>query len=472
MLNTRVLIDLRWMIPGYSGGMEMGARAMLETLIQAPTSHEFTLLLPTVTRYDFDLRQRANFQLQISDGPGSYLDEFNYRRKARRARRAGQALPGTWINAQQSQARVGVSFSGAIQADLFSLKNLVVIHDLQHEFFPQFFDPQELQNLRRDLQATITHADCILAVSNFTRQTLLERFALPAERVITAYQGTPAQFSRPVDQPERVWHKYGLSAGQYLFYPAATWPHKNHRLVLQALAILKAEHGFSPPLACTGAAKEAHLELLAMIQELRLADQVQFLGFCPQDDFPALYQGAAALVFPSLFEGFGLPVLEAMASGCLVICSQATSLPEVAGDAARMIDPQDAAGLAAAIYEVIHDPVLRQSLAARGRLQATRFTWESFVAQMLHQIDRLAESSAAELSLPRQSRPGGPSPRQERSRDLIYLGRERRRQGHPWGAFIPYLAGLVRGPDVFFNLVFFPTLRDRLLRPLLKKLKL
>ena len=116
----------------------------------------------------------------------------------------------------------------------------------------------------------------------------------------------------PAANQRQVLDKYGLKRGEYLLFPGNTWPHKNHAAAFQALRVLREAYGLEPLLVCTGSAKEAHGELLARSGDARLGDQVRFLGYCPLDDMPSLYEGAAALLFPSLFEGFGLPLLEAM----------------------------------------------------------------------------------------------------------------------------------------------------------------
>jgi len=170
--------------------------------------------------------------------------------------------------------------------------------------------------------------------------------------------------------------KYGLQPGSYLFFPAHTWQHKNHRTAIDALRILRETSGLTPTLVCTGGAREAQPALEQQIAEHGLQKQVRFLGYCPHGDLPTLYRGAACLIFPSLFEGFGMPVLEAMACGCPVVCSNTSSLPEIAGDAALQVDPFDGEAFAAAAARLLRDADLRMDMRARGLSQAARFSWQ------------------------------------------------------------------------------------------------
>ncbi len=482
---AHILIDLRWMIPGYTGGIEILARTFVETLLRTETRHGFTLLLPSAARYDFDLQDRPNFHLQISDGPISYVDEVNWRINTKRARQFETRNGQTWINHRRSSASIALSLQGSIHPDLLTLKNLALIPDLQHEVFPEFFDPHELENRRRDIQNTIANACRIITISQFSRQALLDRFKISPDRVIVAYPAAEPIFNQASIESEQIWNKYGLNPGKYLFYPAHTWPHKNHRLIFQALAILKQTRRISIDLVCSGAPKEAHQDLVKLSESLGIQEQFRFLGYCPRPEIPALYKGATALVLPSLFEGFGMPVLEAMQSGCPVICSNATSLPEVAGNAACYIDPDDPANLAQAIHQVLTNHALREELIINGRRQAAYFTWEQFSKVILDSLDFIADQldsdplqagtalDQASFSVENNSKSiSNRNLRIRRARDLIYRAIEHNRQSQYFQSTYYALHAFLIGPDVFFNLFLFPQIRDKLLRPILRKFSL
>jgi glycosyltransferase involved in cell wall biosynthesis len=162
----------------------------------------------------------------------------------------------------------------------------------------------------------------------------------------------------------------------FLYYPAATWLHKNHVSLFKALSILYAEHGFDGELVLTGVATKAKDSLLANIAEMGLKDKVRVLGYLPYEKLPVLYNLARLTVFPSLFEGFGMPVLEAMACGCPVACSNVTSIPEVAGDAARYFDPNSPEQIAQTILSLWDDERALRELGEKGVQRVELFGWE------------------------------------------------------------------------------------------------
>jgi len=169
--------------------------------------------------------------------------------------------------------------------------------------------------------------------------------------------------------------KYGLFQ-EFLLYPAATWPHKNHLSLLRAMHILK-RRGFRGELVLTGMAMQNHSFVLKTIRELELQDNVRVLGYVPDEDMPALFCAATLMVFPSLFEGFGIPVIEAMAVGCPVACSNVTSLPEIVGNAALMFDPREPDNIAETIWKIWNDDSLQETLRNRGLERAKLFSWET-----------------------------------------------------------------------------------------------
>ncbi len=479
---AHTLVDLRWMIPGYAGGIEILARALVNELLGAEPRREFTLILPIVDSYDFDLRRHPNFHIQVCDGPGSYWDKLNWQFRKRIANRKGQTIDGVWVNGRRTTAKFALSLSGIIDQDLYPLKNVLLVPDIQHEYLPELFSTQELANRQRDFAASAKQAQRIVTISEFSRRTLAERYQIPAEKIRVALPAADAIFGQRVSCPEKAWEKYRIRPGGYLFYPANTWRHKNHSLALRALAELRDRHALSLPLVCTGTPKEAHTSLLTLAGELGLQENFQFLGYCPRAELPALYQGAIALVYPSLFEGFGMPVLEAMACRCPVICSNTTSLPEAAGEAALFIEPDQPGMLAEAIWHIHSEPELRANLIRQGHKQAGRFSWAKFTASILQSLDDLESSSRAQdtramqqsLQHQAQSKKLSTNPHLRQSRTSFSRGKlgeaveyyHQRQIQKATGAF---LFGIITGPDVFFWTIFYPFIRDAFLRRILQK---
>jgi glycosyltransferase involved in cell wall biosynthesis len=226
--------------------------------------------------------------------------------------------------------------------------------DLQHEEHPEFFGRAELAYRRAVYGATIRRSRIVITISEHARRTLIDRHSLAPERVRAIHLAVDHDVFRPADDaPER---------RDYLLYPARPWRHKNHARLYEALALLRRGR---PGL---------RLVLTGEGDFGTLPDGVEARGRVSLGELVGLYRRAAALVFPSLYEGFGMPVVEAMACGCPVACSNATSLPEVAGDAARLFDPRDPGAIAAAVDDVLRDP---DPWVARGLERAKAFTWEA-----------------------------------------------------------------------------------------------
>jgi glycosyltransferase involved in cell wall biosynthesis len=226
--------------------------------------------------------------------------------------------------------------------------------------------------------------DAVVTVSEHAANDLRHYLGVPSFRLFVVPNGvSPAFHPRPSASVQRVTARYDLD-GPYVLSVAAHQARKNVGRVVEAFAQIRA---CQPDLllALAGPTLWGFPEHRERIARLGLTKAVRVLGYVPDDDLPALYSGASAFAFPSLYEGFGLPVLEAMACGTPVVCSNASSLPEVAGDAAITVDPTDVSGLASALVSVVGDTVLAGRLRERGLARATAFTWQQ-AAQTLSNV--------------------------------------------------------------------------------------
>jgi glycosyltransferase involved in cell wall biosynthesis len=242
------------------------------------------------------------------------------------------------------------------------------ILDLQHELFPQFFSRAERAYRRVAYRAAVRESLLVIAISEHVKETIVERLGVPPERVRAIHLGIDLDRLRPADEPRE----------PFLLYPANGWPHKNHGRLLEAFALLRKERA-ELRLVLTGSG----------LEQLPAGDGVEIRGHVSGDELVRLYGTASALVFPSLYEGFGLPPLEAMACGCPVAASDAGALPEVLGDAAAFFDPTEPEAIAAAAREVLADP---SRFADRGLARAREFTWDECARQ---HDDVYAELSSA-----------------------------------------------------------------------------
>jgi glycosyltransferase involved in cell wall biosynthesis len=249
--------------------------------------------------------------------------------------------------------------------------------DLQHRHLPGLFSPAEVARREAIYPALCAAATRVVVPSAWTADDLRAQYGVPAAKI--ARVPVPSQLATLAVPTEAeiasVRARYGLP-GEFALFPAQAWPHKNHERLLRALAALRERDGIAIPLVCTGAGPRQAAALRGLATGLGLESQVTWPGFIPAGDLRCLYRAARLLVFPSLFEGWGFPVLEAMEEGVVVACSDRTSLPELAGDAALLFDPENEAAIAGALLRAWRDEPLRAALRARGRERAGCFSWE------------------------------------------------------------------------------------------------
>jgi glycosyltransferase involved in cell wall biosynthesis len=264
--------------------------------------------------------------------------------------------------------------------------NVVTIHDLTTLLFPEHHTANT-----REMQAQVhrfaqEEADVVIAVSKATKRDIVTHLKIPAERVYVARNGVDPAF-RPIDEYEvlaRALAPMGLSPGEYILHVGTIEPRKNlERLVEAYHQIRKLTPAPAPKLVLAGARGWKFGGVFERVEVLGLKGEVVFLGKVDADVLPALYNGAVLFVYPSLYEGFGLPPLEAMACGTPVIASNTSALPEVVGDAGVTVNPTDTQALAAAMVSLLNDAERRAELAARGLARAKLFSWERAAGEML-----------------------------------------------------------------------------------------
>ena len=261
--------------------------------------------------------------------------------------------------------------------------------DVQQEIHPEFFSKKELRWRRKHYPPSARKATHIITISDFTAKSLADAWGIPRERTTTVHPGCEEEFfrpahesPRPADLPER-----------FFFYPAAFWPHKNHRRLFEAVALLKATRSFRLPLLLCGMNAADDAAARAAAHDLGIVDQVTFLGYVSRERLRLLYRHAEFMVFPSLFEGFGIPVVEAMAAGCPVATSPATSLLEIVGDDGFTFDPESVESIASAIRRLDGEPDLRRRIVDHGRRRATLFTGEEMARKTLAVYEEVVAGS-------------------------------------------------------------------------------
>ncbi len=264
---------------------------------------------------------------------------------------------------------------------------LLTVHDLSFMRYPETFVPPLRRYLARVVPRAIARADLVLADSAHTRFDIVEFFDHPSDQVKVLYSGVDPRFcpEREPGERDHLQVRYGAGAQPYILSVGTLQPRKNYVRLIQAFAELN----------------RADLELLIaggkgwlydpIVAEAARHKQVKLLGFVDDADLDALYRQAALFVLPSLYEGFGLPVLEAMACGVPVVCSNASSLPEVAGEAALMFDPLDVEAMVEAMTQALQDEHRRTAMLERGLAQAAQFTWRRSARRLMSILTTLGK---------------------------------------------------------------------------------
>jgi glycosyltransferase involved in cell wall biosynthesis len=338
----RVGLSLLTLVPGVVGGSETYARELCRALGRVGEL-EYAVFVPTV-----------------APGAGDALPTTVVPEYRARTTIAGRIAAMSLATAMPAPIRRRFD-RAALDALHFPLSVMIprvddppavtTVHDLQHEVYPAFFSRAELAYRRSVYGWTVKRSRLLIAISEHARSTLLERYGLPDERVRTIHLGIDHARFTPGNRERE----------PFLLYPANRWPHKNHDRLFDAFALVRRDRP-ELGLVLTGQGHDRG----------RLPEAVESRGHVSADELVDLYRGAACLVFPSLYEGFGLPPLEAMACGCPVATSNATSLPEVCGEAAEYFDPLSTGEMAEAILRA-----LEGRLVGRGLVHAAGFTWDA-----------------------------------------------------------------------------------------------
>jgi glycosyltransferase involved in cell wall biosynthesis len=249
-------------------------------------------------------------------------------------------------------------------------------HDLQHRHLPEYFTPLQRQVRDRRYRALCNQAELVAVMTSWGRDDLIAAMELPPAKVAVVPWASVLSYYPHQSEAERRDTVQRLQLPpRFALYPAQTWPHKNHLLLLEALAHIRDRTGRVLPLVCTGRTTEFYPAIARRMTELRLDGQVVFTGHLPDSELRTVFESAWCLIYPSRFEGWGMPILEAFDSGLPVACSTATVLPSLANGAALLFEADDSAAMAAAIEQVWFDDESRRLLVDRARARAGLFSW-------------------------------------------------------------------------------------------------
>jgi len=269
-------------------------------------------------------------------------------------------------------------------------RSVVTVHDLGYLYYPEAHRLLDRLYLDLSTRYNARAATHLIADSSATKRDLSERYGVEPAKITVVYPGYDVTVFQPVRNEkaiEVVKAQYGI-AGDYILFVGTLQPRKNLTRLVKTFSLSNIQYPISNiQLVIAGKKGWLYEEIFQQVEKLGLEGRVVFTGYVPEGDLPALLSGARLFVFPSLYEGFGLPVLEAMACGTPVVCSNTSSLPEVAEDAAVLVDPLDVEGLAAAIGRVLGDEELRAKLIERGFEQAREFSWDRCARETLDVLE-------------------------------------------------------------------------------------
>jgi len=280
--------------------------------------------------------------------------------------------------------------------------SVVTCHDLGILHVPDKYDAVHRFYNLRVLPHLLRRQTHILTVSETSKQDIVSYTGLPAERVTVTLNGVDHETYQPGDAAEAralVARNYGVDTPYILYIARIDHPGKNHIRLIEAFAALKARTDLPHTLVLAGSDWSRAGEVHAAAERCGCADSIVFTGFAPSEDLPALYRGADLFAFPSLFEGFGIPIVEAMNCGIPVACADISCLPEIAGDAAVLFDPYDVDAMSATLERALTDGELRAQCVGRGRVRAKRYNWRDTVEQTVDIIRKVAEPPKTDREL-------------------------------------------------------------------------
>lgn len=271
-------------------------------------------------------------------------------------------------------------------------KVVIMVYDMVYKVFPETMDTRTRCMLNLSMERSCGRADTIITVSQFSKNEIMKYMNVPGEKIAVMPCGVDMELYRPDYSPEdvqAVMDKHGIS-GEYFLYLGTLEPRKNIDRLIEAYDLLRKRMKTVPKLVIAGRRGWHYDTLFTKVHSLGLNDEVIFTGYVDEADSPVLMKGALAFVFPSIYEGFGMPPLEAMACGTPVITSNAASIPEVAGDAAVLTDPFSVESIKEAMEQMLMNESLRSGLSQKGIKRAAHFTWDRSVRIVSDVYARLA----------------------------------------------------------------------------------
>jgi glycosyltransferase involved in cell wall biosynthesis len=402
-----IVVDVTPILPGgENGGAKVFVLELLRRLAELAPETQFVLLTQAVAHEELAALDCANVRrlMVFETSKPAILQPFGRRIFARvlahlprRFRPLVGRLGYSILNFSKRNASRGLLRD--LDADLLfcpftaptyfelNVPTVSIIYDLQYKTYPEFFTPEDVAERHRTFIEAARRSTILAAISDYSRSVAIVEGKLDPAHIKTIPLHVSQHSLRNAARDESILDRLQLRAGKYLIYPANFWKHKNHEMLLTAFGLAR-RSGLADDirLVCTGAPGVRQQWLEQAAYGLGLQNHVLFPGYLANAELLALVTNSAGVIFPSLYEGFGLPVVEAMATGVPVACSNVTSLPEVAGDAAILFDPRIPEQIAQAMISLAHDKELSARLVQAGDARAARFSDSRLLAKQYWEL--------------------------------------------------------------------------------------
>ncbi len=399
-------LNMIYLVPGETGGMEVYARELIPALLHAAGRFEdgSKASAPRSGGSGREIRFTAFLSREAAAAGGPWSELLPAVTVPVDARRREQWVLGEQALLPRLAARAGVDIVHSLASTAPAwgrYRRVVTVHDLIYARFPEAHSGIRDRGMRVLVPLAVRRSQRVIAISQSTRRDLVELLGTPPAKIDVVPQGLGALARASALGAQETRARFGLGERRVLLTLSAKRPHKNLLALIGALARIPPER--RPLLVAPGYPTWHEAELRARAAELGIAQDVRLEGWLQEREIEGLWALADAFVYPSLYEGFGLPVLEAMARGVPVACADASSLPEVAGGAALLFDPHSEVEMAQAIERLLGDPALARSLRERGTVRARELTWDRTARLTLESYGRVARPPSSSPPPP----PGG-----------------------------------------------------------------
>ena len=370
----RVGINTLFLIPGKHGGTETYLRNLLLNLARIDRENEYIIFANRENIESYGIKQ---------DNFSKVLCNLSAKNKPLRVIWEQAILPIVARKYKVDVLHAPAYVSPMINS--FRFESVVTIHDMMFYYHPENYPKRQLLYFKHLIPLSARKAKRIIAVSNNTKKDIVKILGIPEKKIIVIQETYGEEFRRELNDnaKKKVKAQYKLP-DNYILSVASLNPQKNIERLIKAYDILVRSYSSEHKLVLVGMWLKHGSRIIQLIKELQLKERIIFTGYIDNEDLPYFYSLADVFVFPSYFEGFGIPPLEAMACGCPVIASKATSIPEVVGNAAVLINPFSVEELSNAIHRVLIDKNMRDNLIAKGFERVKHFSWEKAARETLH----------------------------------------------------------------------------------------